>query len=1250
MIFPDIATAHPDKKSILMYVTSLFQVLPQQVSIESIQELETLPRQMITQEEQVKPFDQQHFSQQQQLEGLDDRRFGSFLMQPEVDLESYQTSLEEVLTWLLSAEDVLRSQGALSGDVEEVKKQFHTHEGFMMELTSHQGRVGNVLQAGSQLLAFGKLSDDEENEIQEQLNLLNSRWESLRLASMDRQNNLHRTLMDLQNQQLQQLNDWLSQTEKRTKKMDAELLGPDLEDIKHQVEEHKILQDDLEQEQVRVNSLTHMVVVVDENSGDKATAALEDQLQYLGDRWAAICRWTEDRWVLLQDILLKWQHFAEEQCLFDSWLMEKEAAVSNIHTTGFKDENEMLSSLRMLAILKGELEMKKKTMDKLYSLSQDLLSAVKNKAVSQKIETRLENFAQRWDNLVQMLESSSMQISQAVATTQTSLTQTTVMETVTMVTTREQILVKHAKDELPAPPPQKKRQILVEAEHRKRFDVDLTELHSWMTRSEAVLQSSEFAIYRKEGDLTDLTKKVKAIDRERPEKNRKLQEANRNAQALEEQMLNDGLNADNIKQASQHLNSRWTDFCQLLSERLSWLEYQNSIIAFYCQMQQLEQTVITAENWLKAQTTPATEADTAKLQLEKCKVRTFLDSLPPTLYKDTMSTILVWIQQSETKLAIPQVTVTECEIMEHRLRELKALQSSLHEHQTDMNYLRKTAEELSSKATADVKQKYWSEIELAQNRWKKLSNQLVGQCQNLEELLSKLKQFQNDIKTLKKWMAEVDVFLNEEWPALGDSKALEKQLEQCNALVNDIQTIQPSLNSVNDVGQKLVSKAEPHYSTKLKDDLKNLNEQWDHICKQSEDNEGPVKELLQRGNSLQLQIGDDKKREEIKRKQQLLQSKHNTLKDLRSQRRKKALEISHQWYQYKRQADDLLKCLDDIEKKIASLPDPKDEQKLKEIDGELEKKKEEMNAVHRQAESLSKDGAAKAVEPTLIQLNKRWREIESKFAPFRRLHYAQIQTVHEESTGLMTEGMKVESSYVPSAYLADIARLLQSVAEVELLLNSSSLNVKDCEDLAKQEHCLKSGDVTFPNEKKLTYVAFVKQNVLPILVHISKHVERLPPSHKEISVGWGKTSSEYSHSVSLQFIRMNLKMADPGGRYLAWDRKYVVAQCVQYGLQMNGRPKTVLCDDLEWHEVGMAGCTDAVVVVATTGGGREPRALPLVAPVTIPTTVGELEALYARLLPVMKCSPQTRRDREAQVGILVAIDQQPSRHIQSAEW
>ncbi|XP_006870206.1 PREDICTED: dystrophin-like isoform X2 [Chrysochloris asiatica] len=1844
----DVATTYPDKKSILMYITSLFQVLPQQVSIEAIQEVERLPRpSKVTQEEHFQLHHQMHYSQQitvslaqgyerstsspkpgfksyaytqaayvatsdptrspfppQLLKAPEDKSFGSSLKEADINLDSYQTALEEVLSWLLSAEDSLQAQGEISKNVEEVKEQFHTHEGYMMDLTSHQGRVGNVLQLGSQLMGTGKLSEDEETEVQEQMNLLNSRWDCLRVASMEKQSNLHKVLMDLQNQQLKELNDWLTKTEERTRKMEEEPLGPDLEDLKCQVQQHKVLQEDLEQEQVRVNSLTHMVVVVDETSGDHATAALEEQLKILGDRWANICRWTEDRWVLLQDILLKWQRFTEEQCLFGSWLSEKEDAVSKIPTSGFKDQNEKLLSLQKLAVVKTELEKKKQTMDKLSSLNQDLLATLKNKSVTQKMEAWLENFAQHWDNLVQKLDKISAQISQAVTTTQPSLTQTTVMETVTMVTTREQILVKHAQEELPPPPPQKKRQIIVDSEIRKRLDVDITELHSWITRSEAVLQSPEFAIYRKEGSFADLKEKVNAIEREKAEKFRKLQDANRSAEALVEQMVNEGVNADSIKQASEQLNSRWVEFCQLLSERLNWLEYQNSIIAFYNQLQQLEQMTTTAENWLKTQLTTTSDPTAIKSQLKICKdevnrlsalqpqierlkiqsitlkekgqgpmfldadfvaftnhftqvfadlharekeLQTIFDSLPPMRYQETMTTIQTWIHQSETKLSIPQVTVTEYEVMEQRLGELQALQSSLQDQQSGLNYLSTTVKEISKTAPFEISQKYKSEFEVIEVRWKKLSSQLVEHCQKLEEHMNKLRKIQNHIKTLKKWMAEVDVFLKEEWPALGDSETLKKQLKQCRLLVNDIQTIQPSLNSVNEGGQKIKSEAEPVFASRLETELRELNAQWDYLCRQvyarkealkggldqtlnlqkdlsemhewmaqaeeeylgrdfeyktpdelqtavedlkrakeeaqqketkvtlltesvnsiiaqaqtatqealkkeldtlttnyqwlctrlngkcktleevwscwhellsylekankwlnevelklksteslpggaeeisevlesldnlmqhsednpnqirvlaqtltdggvmdelineeletfnsrwrelheeavrrqklleqsiqsaqeiekslhliheslefidkqlaayiadkvdaaqmpqeaqkiqsdltsheisleemkklnqgkeaaqwvlsqidvaqkklqdvsmkfrlfqkpanfeqrlkeskmildevkmhlpaletksveqevvqsqlnhcvnlykslsevksevemviktgrqivqkkqtenpkeldervtalklhynelgakvterkqqlekclklsrkmrkemnaltewlaatdmeltkrsavegmpgnldsevawgkatqkeiekqkvhlksvielgeslkavlgkketlvedklsllnsnwiavtsraeewlnllleyqkhmetfgqnvdhitswiiqadtlldeaekkkpqqkedvlkrlkaemndirpkvdstrdqathlmanrgdhcrrvvepkiselnhrfaaishriktgkasiplkeleqfnsdiqkllepleaeiqqgvnlkeedfnkdmSEDNEGTVKELLQRGDNLQQRITDERKREEIKIKQQLLQTKHNALKDLRSQRRKRALEISHQWYQYKRQADDLLKCLDDIEKKLASLPEPRDERKLKEIDRELQKKKEELNAVRRQAEGLSEDGAAMAVEPTQIQLSKRWREIESKFAQFRRLNFAQIHTVHEETVMAMTEDMPLEISYVPSTYLTEITHVTQALSEVEQLLNAPDLCCKDFEDLFKQEESLKnikdnlqqiSGRIDFIHKKK----------------------------------------------------------------------------------------------------------------------------------------------------------------------------------------
>lgn len=41
-----------------------------------------------------------------------------------------------------------------------------------------------------------------------------------------------------------------------------------------------------------------------------------------------------------------------------------------------------------------------------------------------------------------------------------------------------------------------------------RFDVDFTEVHSYMTRGEAILQSPEFSLSRKDGSVQELHDKV----------------------------------------------------------------------------------------------------------------------------------------------------------------------------------------------------------------------------------------------------------------------------------------------------------------------------------------------------------------------------------------------------------------------------------------------------------------------------------------------------------------------------------------------------------------------------------------------------------------------------------------------------------------------------------------------------------------------------------------------------------------------
>uniref|UniRef100_A0A8D2JDK6 Utrophin n=1 Tax=Varanus komodoensis TaxID=61221 RepID=A0A8D2JDK6_VARKO len=414
----DVAVQLPDKKSIIMYLTSLFEVLPQKVTMEDIKEVETLPRKYKKECEEgdvqvACPNDCLCFSYMVFLMFCP-REFlaetPSTVTEVDMDLESYQVALEEVLTWLLSAEDTFQEQEEISNDVEEVKGQFATHEAFMMELTAHQSSVGNVLQAGNQLIAQGNLSVEEESEIQEQMTLLNSRWETLRVDSMDRQSHLHDVLMELQKKQLQQLSDWLTATEGRIQKMESQFLAEDLESLQKKMDEHKGLQNDLETEQVKVNSLTHMVVIVDENNGENATAILEEQLQRLGERWTAVCRWTEERWTKLQQINILWQELLEEQCLLKAWLTEKEEALNKVQTSNFKDQKELGVNVRKLAILKEDMGMKRQTLEQLNEVAHDVAQLLNNEQVLKKIDSDLDELTQRWDRLVQKLEDYSNQL------------------------------------------------------------------------------------------------------------------------------------------------------------------------------------------------------------------------------------------------------------------------------------------------------------------------------------------------------------------------------------------------------------------------------------------------------------------------------------------------------------------------------------------------------------------------------------------------------------------------------------------------------------------------------------------------------------------------------------------------------------------------------------------------------------------------------------------------------------------------
>uniref|UniRef100_A0A8B9CFX7 Utrophin n=1 Tax=Anser brachyrhynchus TaxID=132585 RepID=A0A8B9CFX7_9AVES len=878
----DVAVQLPDKKSIIMYLTSLFEVLPKQVTMEDIREVETLPRRY-KQECEDGEFHMQQVSLEEE-QGSSRAETPSTVTEVDMDLDSYQVALEEVLTWLLSAEDAFREQEEISGDVEEVKEQFATHEAFMMELTAHQSNVGSVLQAGNQLVAQGNLSSEEEFEIQEQMLLLNSRWEELRVDSMDRQSRLHDMLMELQKKQLQQLSDWLTITEERIQKMESQLLAEDIESLQKQLEEHKSLQSDLETEQVKVNSLTHMVVIVDESSGESATAILEEQLQRLGERWTAVCRWTEERRVKLQEIQLLWQELLEEQCLLKAWLTEKEEALSKVQTSNFKDQTDLSVNVRKLAILKEDMGMKRQTLDQLNELGQDVAQILGNSRASDKIEHDQEELTQRWDSLVQKLEDYSNQVTQAVGSVGMSqISQKTPAETMSM---KDPVVVRQSRQESPPPPPPKKRQIPGDSEAKKKFDAESAELLNWISKSKTAIQATDIKEYKKMRETSNLKEKLKVIEKERAEKSQKLDELRRSGHVLLDQMGKDGLPAADLKNVMEKILSGWKEVVQHLEELARKIKYQEDINAYFKEMNELEKTVVEKDGWLKNNASSASQPSAVLKDLcqrelthlvslsprlehlkATCKVLTS-QPMPPNFIKESLNGFLDHFKltrqkleerhqqlKKETESQPSQDYVDSLQRLKDVLSEVECKQQAIAGGLSDPSKVEKALQQTKTvcetleaqkprvdklseetkaleKQASDITKVYTQEFRHVQGHWDKLKLKTSKDVKLLEEITSKLRIFEANAKVIQKWMDSVKDFLLTEKTAQGDSEGLQRQLDQYTVFVNEMEKIEPSLKEMKEVESTLSRQPIAGINTWAKSRLVDCQTQWEKLSKQ----------------------------------------------------------------------------------------------------------------------------------------------------------------------------------------------------------------------------------------------------------------------------------------------------------------------------------------------------------------------------------------------------------------------------------
>ena len=132
------------------------------------------------------------------------------------------------------------------------------------------------------------------------------------------------------------------------------------------------LQDDLIREQEAVDCLKQIIVVVDDQTEEQSFTDLENKLSTLSDRWSNVCKFVGNRWIVVQELLIKLQGIDKDFNDVNVWIGQKSIQLKDLvnkinqissdssSSSSVSSSTQLATTLQLLKILKDiELDMQR---------------------------------------------------------------------------------------------------------------------------------------------------------------------------------------------------------------------------------------------------------------------------------------------------------------------------------------------------------------------------------------------------------------------------------------------------------------------------------------------------------------------------------------------------------------------------------------------------------------------------------------------------------------------------------------------------------------------------------------------------------------------------------------------------------------------------------------------------------------------------------------------------------------------------
>ncbi|XP_078397938.1 dystonin isoform X19 [Cetorhinus maximus] len=238
-------------------------------------------------------------------------------------LGQFQHALDELMTWLTHTEELLNEQKAVGGDPKAIEIAIAKHHVLQNDVLAHKSTVETVNKAGNDLL---ESSDGEEaSSLQSKLESLNQRWKNVLEQTDQRQQQLHRALIQAQGFQseIENMQRWLVETERQLSA--SKPVGGLPETAREQLNVHLELCAAFESKEEIYKNLINKGQLSCEEADD---SNVEQGINNLKERWESVEVKLNERKVKLEEALNLATEFHNSLQDFINWLTQAEQTLT----------------------------------------------------------------------------------------------------------------------------------------------------------------------------------------------------------------------------------------------------------------------------------------------------------------------------------------------------------------------------------------------------------------------------------------------------------------------------------------------------------------------------------------------------------------------------------------------------------------------------------------------------------------------------------------------------------------------------------------------------------------------------------------------------------------------------------------------------------------------------------------------------------------------------------------------------------